>query len=170
MKTIKFSLINLLMVLSISLFSQKSVHVVKVNDSMDKSSMLMSSRKCVIANADKSQGFILDVLFANSGPTIFSTMVGIGNCNENDKLLILFDNDERLELTSWKGFNCDGEGYFRLTDAIINKLLSSPINKVRMTNGRTFDSYTGIVEQYNKTYFIELFTSYKSGNYTIINH
>ena len=39
----------------------------------------------------------------------------------------------------------------------IQLLRTQPISKIRMTNGRTYDSYTGDVKEKDKRYFIQLF-------------
>jgi hypothetical protein len=85
------------------------------------------------------------------------TMVGIGTCNENDEIIILFENGEKITKKSWKKFNCNGEAYFNLTDKEIDLLKKIPMSKIRMSNGRSYDSYTGDVKTKDKRYFIQLF-------------
>jgi hypothetical protein len=87
---------------------------------------------------------------------ITATMVGIGGCNENDEIIILFENGEKIIKTSWKEFNCDGETYFNMDEEDIELLRTQPLSKIRMTNGRTYDSYTGDVKQKDKRYFIQV--------------
>jgi len=82
-------------------------------------------------------------------------MAGLGNCNENNTLIFLFDNGEKLTLKSWNKFNCKGTSYFSIGTKNIETLKASPISKIRLTNGSTYKSYTHEVEQ--KNYFIELF-------------
>ena len=38
-------------------------------------------------------------------------------------------------------------------------LKTQPMSKIRMTNGRTYESYTGDVTDKNKRYFIQLFNA-----------
>jgi hypothetical protein len=83
-------------------------------------------------------------------------MVGIGSCNENDEIIILFENGEKIVKKSWNSFNCDGEAYFNINELEMKLLRTLPMSKIRMTNGRSFDSYTGDVIAKDKRYFIQL--------------
>lgn len=160
MKTrIKF-LIGALM-LSLCSFSQikDSVHIVKLVDEMDDKVYLVPSHRLVISNDEQTIGIIIDV-FINENftfSTLYAKMVGIGGCNEKDEIIILLEDGEKIKKTSWKKFNCDGETYFSLTKTDIEKLQSSPIDKVRMTNGRTFDSFTHEPLPEQKRWFIQIF-------------
>jgi hypothetical protein len=42
--------------------------------------------------------------------------IGIGNCDENDSLIFLFEDDTKLEISMWNKFNCESKAYFNLTD------------------------------------------------------
>jgi hypothetical protein len=44
-----------------------------------------------------------------------------------------------------------------MTEKEIQLLRTQTLSKIRMTNGRTYDSYTGDVKQKDKRYFIQLF-------------
>lgn len=136
-----------------------SVYIVKFVDEMADEFYLVPSTRIVVANEDNTKGFIIDA-FINENfelRTLFVEMVGMGSCNENDKIIIQLDNGEKINATSWKDFNCEGQSYFRLTSSDIQKLKSSPISKIRMTNGRTYDTFTGDVESDQKRWFIQLF-------------
>lgn len=172
MTKIKLLFIGLLMSFTVLSFSQvktDTVSVVNVVDDMGGKSYLTTTQKLIVANEDKTKGFSLDVIFA-SELTLLSKMVGIGGCNENDQLIILLENGEKINMTSWKSFNCKGEGYFRLSKSTIEKLRLSPLSKIRITNGRSYDSYTGNVDNDDKNYFIQLFNSYYNGNYKTIKN
>lgn len=169
MKKNKIILLLLTTLLSIQLFGQNydTTYVIKYVDVMENSSLLVSNRKLIIANSNQTVGFTLLVAFKND-VYLISKMVNIGSCNENDKLIILLENGEKVELVSTKEFNCKGEGFFVLTNFDILKLKASPIAKIRITNGRSFDSYTSEVNLKDKYYFMHLFNSYNSGKYIII--
>lgn len=74
---------------------------------------------------------------------------------ENDEIIILFESGEKITKTSWN--RCYGEAYFNMNEKEIQLLRTQPISKIRMTNGRTYDSYTGDVQEKDKRYFIQLF-------------
>lgn len=126
---------------------------------MTNKTYLYGNRDLKVENADKTKGFTLttyiksDITFG----MLVVTMYNIGNCNENDEIIILFDNGEKITQKSWKKFNCEGIAYFNLKDNEIELLKTQPISKIRVTNGRSYDSYTGDVTSKDKRYFIQLF-------------
>lgn len=140
-----------------------SAYVIKETDEMSGKTSLYSNRKFVVSNSESTKGFTVD-LFINEDSSfndLFVTMVNIGSCNENDEIIILFENGEKITAKSWKKFNCEGECYFKLTASDIQLLRTQPMSKIRMTNGRTFDSFTGDVKKKDKRYFIQLFRTIK---------
>lgn len=170
MNKIKLLFVGILMFFSMLSFGQvkdDTVRVVKIIDEMSGNANLSTTQRLIIANEHKTKGFSLDVIFA-SKMVLMSKMFDIGDCNENDQLIILLDNGEKINITSFNSFNCEGEGYFILTNNIIKKLRSSPLYKIRITNGRSYDNYTGEVNIEDKNYFIQIFNSYYSGNYDVI--
>lgn len=165
MKKIKLLLISLLMSLSIFSFSQTetetemdTVTVVKITDDMGSQSCLASSKKLVIVNTDKTKGFFIDVLF--SPTVVIIKTFGFGACNENDELSIMLENGEKINIKMWNSFNCDGNAYFRLNKGVINKLRISEMVKIRIINGRNYNSFTKELNGKDKRYFIQLFNSY----------
>lgn len=172
MKNVKTMMITLMMCLvTIVSFGQTdSVYVIKETDAMDGRVIAYSSRDFICANDVGKIGFRVsahinfrDIKFS----MITATMVGIGGCNEKDEIIILFENGEKIIKTSWKDFNCDGEAYFNMNDNDIQLLRTQPLSKIRMTNGRTYDSYTGDVKQKDKRYFIQIL--YALDNNLIVN-
>jgi len=97
-------------------------------------------------------------------------MVNIGsNCVENNELVILFDDDTKITLTSWNKFNCDGNAWFNLEPNEIETLSKLKIKKIKITNGSTFDSFTSAPKEKDKSYFIELMQAAKTKNIKTIN-
>jgi hypothetical protein len=172
MKNVKTMMITLMMCLvTILSFGQRdSVYVIKETDAMDGKVIAYSSRDFICANDAGKIGFRVsahinfrDIKFS----MITATMVGIGSCNEKDEMIILFENGEKIIKTSWKEFNCEGGTYFDMNDDDIQLLRTQPISKIRMTNGRTYDSYTGDVKKKDKRYFIQVL--YALDNNLIVN-
>jgi len=172
MKNVKTMMITLMMCLvTIVSFGQTdSVYVIKETDAMDGKVIAYSSRDFICANDAGKIGFRVsahinfrDIKFS----MITVTMVGIGSCNEKDEMIILFENGEKIIKTSWKEFNCEGRTYFDMNDDDIQLLRTQPISKIRMTNGRTYDSYTGDVKKKDKRYFIQVL--YALDNNLIVN-
>jgi hypothetical protein len=163
MKNLKVMMMTLMMCLmtmvSFGQTSKDSVYVVKETDAMSGKTYVYGNRAFIVANDEGKIGFRVDTYIKDdlSFGMITVTMVGIGSCNENDEIIILFENGEKITKKSWKKFNCDGEAYFDMNEKEIQLLRTQPISKIRMTNGRTYDSYTGDVKEKDKRYFIQLF-------------
>lgn len=147
-----------------------SVYIQKFVDEMADESYLITSIRLVVANESQTKGFVIDAFLSEDFTlrTVYVKMVGLGSCNEEDEIIIQLDDGEKITKTSWKSFNCEGEAYFTLSKSDIEKLKSSPLNKIRMTNGRTFESYTGDVAQEQKRWFIQLFYSLENKSFVVI--
>jgi hypothetical protein len=160
MNKLKITIITLMMCfVTITLFAQPdSVYVIKSSDAMSGKTHVYGSKNFIVANDTKEKGFIVDTYINDnlSIQMITVVMVGIGSCNENDEIIILFENGEKIVKKSWKSFNCDGEAYFNINELEMKLLRTIPMSKIRMTNGRSFDSYTGDVIAKDKRYFIQL--------------
>jgi hypothetical protein len=57
----------------------------------------------------------------------------------------------------WNDFNCDGQGWFKISESDKELLATKKVLKIRIQNGRTYESYTHDVETKNQDYFIQLF-------------
>lgn len=160
MKNLKSNFVLIFCLFSIFSFSQKdSVYVVKETDVMTSKSYYYPSRVLVVSDESGKTGFKIDCYIKDDGgrlSDLLVTMVNIGSCNENDELIILFENGEKITKTSWKKFNCKGEAYFTLDSNDIELLKSNKISKIRMTNGYSFQSFTGDVKSKDKRFFIQL--------------
>lgn len=147
---------------TVSVCQSDSVYIVQTVDEMTDEINVSCNRPFIVSNAAGNIGFeILPNINNNeihgnilNGFIVFSK--GIGRCNENDEMIILFETGDKITLKSWKKFNCDGVSYFKLNYSEYKLLKTTPIQKIRLTNGRTFDSYTGDVPKKNKRYFIQI--------------
>jgi len=139
--------------------NKDSVYVIKETDSMSDKTYYFANRAFVVKNETGKIGFRVDSYIDENMDfkMLIVTMVGIGSCNENDEIIILLENGEKITKKSWKKFNCEGKAYFYFDKDDIKTLKSSPISKIRMTNGITYDSYTGDVKLKDKRYLIQLF-------------
>lgn len=148
-------------------FSQKqnisvnkdSIYVKKIIDEMANKTYLLPSRMMILANENRTIGIKLDCLINDDFTTdnLIITTVGVGTCSENDEMIILFENGEKITKTAWNKFNCKGLSYIKLNSSDIKILRTQKLSKIRMTNGRTFESFTGTVEKDDKRYFMQLF-------------
>jgi hypothetical protein len=135
-----------------------TVYVTKETDAMSGKIFIYPSRAFVVANDENKKGFRISG-FIRDNLTLASihvTMVGLGRCNEDDEIIILFENGQKITAKSWKKFNCEGDAYFNINDKDSEILRTQKLSKIRMTNGRTFDSYTGDVKAKDVKYFMQL--------------
>lgn len=147
--------------------AQEPVQVVKAVDSMTGEYFYTQNRKLVSVDREEGKGLAIGVFINNDGQIIKDLMVkavGIGDCMEKDKLILQLADGTLITKTSWKNFNCEGTAYFNLTPADISNLRHSKLVKVRITNGRTYDSYTGTITGKDCEYFQDLLQSMESGN------
>ena len=63
----------------------------------------------------------------------------MGACYDNSTMIFLFTDNSWLTRHQLNTFTCRGPVFFRVSEAA---LASRAIKKIRITNGRTFDSYT----------------------------
>jgi hypothetical protein len=143
--------------------SYGQVTITETKDEMtDKVSYSVDGLVC--ANAEQTVGFGIhpNITVKNNSKKVENLIVqmaGLGNCNEKNVMIILFDNGDKMTLNSWNKFTCKGSAYFSLTDSQIKKLSTIEISKIRLTNGESYKSHTSEID--NKKYFIELFEALK---------
>jgi hypothetical protein len=137
-----------------------SLIILAQKDEMSDKTYLLTSRKVVCSNQEKTKAFTLSA-FIENGYTVKDLkvdMIGIGSCVEKNEMIILFDDDSKLTLKSWNGFNCKGNAWFTITKKEIDLLSTKKLKKVRLTNGRSYESYTGDIEEKDQDYYIRLFS------------
>ena len=142
-----------------------SVFIIRERDAMDGREYTFTSRAFLVANSERDRGFRVDVHIRDGLSFGFLTveMFGIGACNEHDEIILLLANGEKIKKRSWKGFNCKGDAYFYLSHSEINLLRKVPLSKIRVTNMRSFESYTGEVKEADRRYFIQVFHALDNG-------
>ncbi len=148
--------------LTINLFAFSQVTIIKNVDDMTDKTTYLPSERFMAANETLTVGCALDMVIDEKDGVLSSEMiavkiVGLGLCNENNTIIVLFDNGEKFSIKSWNKFNCKGNAYFTLSNENIEMLKANSISKVRITNGKSFKSYTSIIK--DKNYFIEFYES-----------
>lgn len=149
----------ILVVSSLSIVAQTdSVYIYKYVDEMNDKTFHIMNRTLIIANDEKTIGFVMEPVVNDlKFKSIIGKVVGLGACNQNDELIILFANGEKIIRKSWNDFNCEGTGYFDMNASDLNLLANQPMEKIRITNGYTHESYTATVRNEDRLYFIKLF-------------
>ena len=62
----------------------------------------------------------------------------------------------------WNEFTCDGKVWCKVSDSDKEILATKKVSKIRIQNGRTFESYTHTLADGDKNYFIQLISAVKS--------
>tara|TARA_R110002167_G_scaffold243070_3_gene448643 strand:- start:830 stop:1315 length:486 start_codon:yes stop_codon:yes gene_type:complete len=148
-------------IVATALSSFAQVKIQKSVDEMTDKVSYFASERFFAANSTLTKGCAIDmVIDEKSGVTtsdfMAAKMVGLESCNENNSLIFLFENGEKFTLKSWNKFNCKGNAYFTLSKANIEMLKVNSISKVRITNGKSYKSYTAEITY--KNYFIEFYS------------
>ena len=87
--------------------------------------------------------------------------VNIGSCDENDSLIILFEDDTKITLTAWNKFNCEGNAYFDFSESQLTELSTKKVNTIRFSNGRSYESLTVTLKEDQKDYFVRAYSNQK---------
>lgn len=164
----KKTIISALVLLSISTYSQikKPFVIEHCKDNMTDKEYYFSSKKLICSNAEKTKGFTISPSFkkVNNELTkngLILLNVNIGNCDENDQLIFLFDDDSKIILTSWNKFNCDGNAYFNISDEQYDSLSTKLIKTIRFVNGFKYDTFTKSLTITEKDYFVNAYSNYE---------
>ena len=169
MKQVTFAI--LATILSTICFSQSkdSVYVIKDYDEMSNKTYIYPNRGVVVSNEEKSVGFKISAFISEGLVLEMLTVkiVGIGSCHENDEIIILFEDGQKITKKSWNKFNCKGDSYFNISDKEVSLLATKKITKIRISNGYSFESYTGDIQEKDKSYFIKILSDLETK--TIVN-
>lgn len=146
----------------ISFAQSDSVYIVKSLDDMSDKVYFFPSRQIACISDDRKTGFGVSIFLDKKGDGCSASdlkvkMVNIGGCVENNQIIILFDDGEKISLVSWNDFNCKGDAWFTLSGSDKEKLSTTKIKKIKVQNGRTYESFTQEVKDSDKDYFIQLF-------------
>lgn len=159
-------------------FAIKKPHqIYKKHDDMDGTDYFITSDDIVLSNDKKDEGLILSAFIENNewnpGTIKFADlkckMIGIGSdCVEKNELILMFSDSSTIKLTSWNDFNCDGDAWFHVGEDDARSLSSKKIIKARITNGRTYDSFTKNIRPSYQDYYIYLFAAIKNQNFVSV--
>ena len=161
-------LLNLVLLISLSAFSQTSTPYVieHCKDKMTDKEYYFAQRKMICANPEKTKGFTITPNFkADKGGIknggFMCKNVNIGSCDENDSLIILFEDDTKITLTAWNKFNCEGNAYFDFSESQLTELSTKKVNTIRFSNGRSYESLTVTLKEDQKDYFVRAYSNKK---------
>jgi hypothetical protein len=144
------------------------VYIAEQKDEMTDKVYYYTSRQLLCVNPDdKKQGFAVTFFMDKKGDDVKTAelkvkVVGVGSCHEKDEIFFLLDGDVKVKGLMWNDFNCDGKAWFKISESDKELLAEKKLLKIRVQNGRSYESYTHIVEPDNQDYFIQLFYSVKN--------
>lgn len=146
-----------------------TVFLYVIKDDLEGTQFFTPSYDMIIANKEKTEGAKLSMHLKTSGEFSFLTakLIGLGNCVEDSELIILFDNEEKITISSWNEFNCKGNAYFSLTKKEEELLASHELKTIRIRNGETYKSVTSS-DFSNSRYYIQLFSAVNTASYTLL--
>lgn len=160
-------LLPLFVLICSATYGQK-LSIKKEVDKMDDSEHYIASRSLKLISPTK-KWFAIDPILAKNDSNkiectgLYITYSGIGKCNENDVMDILFTDGKKLKIKAYNEFHCNNSSAFfvdksnslgeTLTDLSI---LNKPIKAIRFMNGKTFDNLTVNVTLKDQSYFMEL--------------
>jgi hypothetical protein len=148
-----------ILLLGINFYAQDNIKLKYYKDVMTEKEYVFSEEK-ILCLENPEKGFMLSVLYdIKKGKVKYSGIKvishSIGSCVEHDKLIFLFEDDSKIELTSWNDFNCEGRSYFDFNGDRLNKF-TKRVKAIRFQNGRSYESVTVALEnEIDKTYFID---------------
>ena len=124
----------------------------------------LSSKNFVGTNTQKTQAFVITPSFKSvDGKMVQNGFIlkniGIGNCDEKDNLIFLFEDNTKLEISMWNKFNCEGKAYFNLSESDLDLLKSKNISAIRFNNGYTYNSLTYNMKKEEQGFFINVYTN-----------
>ena len=108
----KKTILSIVMLTTFSAFSQTQVafKIEHCKDNMTDKEYYFAEKKLICSNESKTKGFTVTPSFRaknggmeNNGFIVKN--VNIGSCDENDSMIILFEDSSKTTLTSWNKFN-----------------------------------------------------------------
>ena len=153
------------LVLALLLFSTiaNAQMIEKVVDDMTDEVNYYATLNLIVSNDEKTKGITLHPSIRKKGNNLVAydlicSIVGLGNCNEKNKLIIMFEDESKINITSWNKFNCKGKAYFELNQSQVIELSTKKIIKIRLTNGQSYESITAepSMQDYFITFYKEL--------------
>jgi hypothetical protein len=154
----KFLIAAAILLGSVAYGQHNEVLLIREKDDMTGEITTTPNRKIVLLNSEGTKGFsVLAYISKDMQLQHLAVMsAGLGVCTEKGELILLLEEDNRIQLKAWSKFNCEGVSYFALTEEDVRLLSRYPLVKIRFTNGKTFEQHTGQVPSKDVKYFITI--------------
>ena len=120
-----------------------------------------ADRNIVVHNSSKTQGFSIRFMFEQNNDKanitgMYSKMVGIGNCVENNTIYFIFEDGSKLNFVSFNKFNCEGDAFFHIGKQDLDIFRTKKISKVKISNGYSYESFSADVDSADKSFLMEI--------------
>lgn len=140
-----------------TMFAQENTTTIMCEsiDEFDDTRTLTSGRQILFEDGGdlKTQGMVFMGIAQKKknkyhlGSLIVQAVGLDSNCvDQGSTLDIIFENGEKIKLTSWNKFNCKGTSYFTLSDNHRKIFSESKIKAVRFTEKKSRDKMTSKTE------------------------
>ena len=112
-----------------------SVYIVEEKDQMTDKVYYFASRQVICVNpSDSKQGFGVGFFVQQEGDELKAKelktkIVGIGTCHEKDEVIFLLENQSKISGKMWNDFNCEGKGWFKVSESDKELLATSKVLK-----------------------------------------
>jgi len=118
-----------------------------------------ASKSMICFNYLDTAGFTITPSIDSYGKiqNILVKFFNIGNCNENDRLYILFEDGIILTAIGWNKFACKQISYLSFDAEMQIKLKTVPIKTIMFSNG--FSNEDFFTSEIHSRYFIQLYKS-----------
>lgn len=140
-------------------YSQTKADLKYEKDEMEDKEYLMAKRSLILNSGSKK--VLIDVALVKDaqGKWNYNGLVcissGLSSCQEEDEIIILFTNGQKLKMTMWNKFNCQGYAFFD-ADRSQGTYLFRPVKKIRFTSGKSGEYVEKDFTTLESTYFTNL--------------
>lgn len=159
--------LSVLVMLFFSVSMSAQVKIQKIVDEMTDKVEYYASHVFVSSNDDNTQGFTIEAVLETEKGKLYATgwivkIYNIGDCNEDNEIILLFEDGSKVNVSSFNQFKCKNVAFFNPSMTQEAMISTKKIKKVRFTNGYTYDSYTGV--PVNPNFFIDLYDALETFN------
>ncbi|RYY40529.1 MAG: hypothetical protein EOO08_05195 [Chitinophagaceae bacterium] len=136
------------------------IFIVQRYDSSARTNSAQLSRP-LTCTPDRRTGLLLEPLFTRtrSGYLRYRSLqcqiVGVGDCNGNNRIIFYFVGGGRLELSSIVRANCKGNTWFDPAGIELDRL-ARPVRRIRFVSGRHYKSFVYDVPEADRNYFVQV--------------
>jgi hypothetical protein len=145
--------------------SLSPIFIVQRYDTANNRYAVQLSRPLFCTNDGKT-GIVLEPLFTRTRTgqlnyrSVQCQLVGIGDCNGSNRLVLYFDGGGRLVLQSTPPANCKGNAWFDREGLLLEKL-ARPVIRLRFVSGRQYKSFRYEIPETDRDYFQNVYEAWK---------